>query len=63
MYIIKNKLNIEIKNLKNSIITEFAENAKNIPDCINLTYGEPDFFTPEIIKEKAIEGINNNITK
>lgn len=63
MYIIKNRLNIEIKNLKNSIITEFAENAKNIPNCINLTYGEPDFFTPEIIKEKAIEGINNNITK
>lgn len=32
-------------------------------DIINLSIGEPDFFTPTASKEKAIEAINNNKTK
>jgi len=31
-------------------------------DVINLTLGEPDFNTPDHIKEAAIEAIHNNIT-
>jgi aspartate aminotransferase len=32
-------------------------------DVIDLTVGEPDFPTPEFIKELAIEGLHKNITK
>ncbi len=32
-------------------------------DVIDLTVGEPDFTTPEFIKELAIEGLHKNITK
>jgi len=31
-------------------------------DVINLSIGEPDFNTPECVKEAAIEAINKNIT-
>ncbi len=31
-------------------------------DVINLTLGEPDFNTPEHIKEAAIEAVHNNVT-
>jgi aspartate aminotransferase len=31
-------------------------------DVINLSIGEPDFNTPQCIKEAAIDAINNNIT-
>lgn len=31
-------------------------------DVISLSFGEPDFFTPEHIKQAAIEAINNNFT-
>ena len=32
-------------------------------DVIDLTVGEPDFPTPEFIKELAIEGLHKNITR
>jgi aspartate aminotransferase len=32
-------------------------------DVIDLTVGEPDFPTPEFIKDLAIEGLNKGITK
>jgi aspartate aminotransferase len=32
-------------------------------DVINLTVGEPDFPTPEFIKDLAIEGLNKGLTK
>ena len=32
-------------------------------DVIDLTLGEPDFQTPEFIKDLAIEGLNKGITK
>lgn len=31
-------------------------------DVISLSFGEPDFFTPDHIKQAAIEAINNNFT-
>ncbi|MDE5559138.1 MAG: aminotransferase class I/II-fold pyridoxal phosphate-dependent enzyme, partial [Bacteroidales bacterium] len=31
-------------------------------DVINLSIGEPDFNTPEVIKEAGIEAIKNNFT-
>ena len=32
-------------------------------DVIGLAAGEPDFTTPEHVKQAAIEAINNNLTK
>ncbi len=32
-------------------------------DVISLSLGEPDFFTPDFIKEAAIEGIQKNFSK
>ncbi|OFY48030.1 MAG: aspartate aminotransferase [Bacteroidetes bacterium GWF2_41_31] len=32
-------------------------------DIINLSIGEPDFNTPDFVKQGAIEAIHNNITK
>lgn len=32
-------------------------------DVISLSLGEPDFYTPDFIKEAAKEGIDNNFTK
>jgi aspartate aminotransferase len=32
-------------------------------DIISLSLGEPDFFTPQFIKDAAVEGMNQNYTK
>jgi aspartate aminotransferase len=39
---------------------ELKAAGKNI---IGLSLGEPDFNTPDFIKEAAIEGINKNFSK
>ena len=31
-------------------------------DVISLSLGEPDFFTPQFIKDAAVEAMNNNFT-
>ncbi len=31
-------------------------------DIINLSIGEPDFYTPDFVKQAAIDAINNNFT-
>ncbi len=31
-------------------------------DIISLSLGEPDFFTPQFIKDAALDGMNNNFT-
>lgn len=40
----------------------FANKVARIPDGINLTIGEPDFPTPERVKEAAIRAISDNRT-
>lgn len=40
----------------------FANRIARIPDGINLTIGEPDFATPERVKQAAISAINDNLT-
>ncbi len=37
--------------------------ASKYPDAINLTVGEPNFDTPEHIKQSAIKAIEENMTK
>lgn len=59
----ENRLNKNITQVKLSGIRKFSEYAKSVrPDAIFLTIGDPDFDTPEVIKQKAIESLNNNET-
>jgi aspartate aminotransferase/aminotransferase len=43
-------------------IREIMELAWKTPDCIHLEVGQPDFPTPEHIKEAGIQAIRNNFT-
>ncbi len=43
-----------------ALVNELKSQGK---DIVNLSIGEPDYNTPEVIKEAGIEAINNNITK
>lgn len=46
-----------------SISAKAAKLAEKGLDVINFSAGEPDFDTPDFIKEAAIDAINNNFTK
>ncbi|MCX8082510.1 MAG: pyridoxal phosphate-dependent aminotransferase [bacterium] len=55
------------KNIKPSATLEINKKAKELKakgvDVINLSVGEPDFDTPDIIKEFAIKSIKDGFTK
>ncbi|MFX3618872.1 MAG: aminotransferase class I/II-fold pyridoxal phosphate-dependent enzyme [Sporolactobacillus sp.] len=53
-------LNKWVESLQVSEIRQFEEQTKNIPDILKLTLGEPDFNTPERIKQAAIQAIHDN---
>ncbi len=44
-------------------IRQIFEKAQSIPDIIRLEFGEPDFDTPENIKEAAKQAISHGYTK
>jgi aminotransferase len=48
------------KNLNISLIKQIELQASKIPNAISLAQGIPSFETPEIIKQKAIEGLRNH---
>ncbi|WNS76608.1 aminotransferase class I/II-fold pyridoxal phosphate-dependent enzyme [Bacillus sp. DTU_2020_1000418_1_SI_GHA_SEK_038] len=50
-------LNSHVLNLGISGIRTFSNQLANFPDAINLTIGQPDFPTPQHIKEAAISSI------
>ncbi len=43
-----------------AIVNELKSQGK---DIVNLSIGEPDYFTPNVIKQAGIKAINNNMTK
>ncbi len=55
-------LNPNAVKLKTSGIRRIMDLAKSKEGCIGLTIGEPDFHTPEIIKEKVKEALDANMT-
>ena len=55
-------LNRNLTTLTRSTIRVYTALAKSIPDCVNLTIGEPDFDTPENIKEAAVAALGENRT-
>ena len=49
----ENFLNSALYGVKRSAIRVYSQMAKNTPGCISLTLGEPDFDTPENIRNAA----------
>ena len=55
-----NRLNQDLKKIQPNEIRAFDMQVSQIPDIIKLTLGEPDFDTPEVVKQAAIDSINQN---
>ena len=55
-------LNRNLDTLQRSGIRRFTNLAKEVPDCVMLTIGEPDFDTPEPIKAAAVKALTQNQT-
>lgn len=55
-------MNQGLLSLKPSGIRHFTALAKATPGCTLLTIGEPDFQTPEPIKQAAKDALDNNLT-
>ncbi|MHD0398144.1 aminotransferase class I/II-fold pyridoxal phosphate-dependent enzyme [Staphylococcus simulans] len=58
----KLSLNTNSKFLRAPSIRQFSSRIKNIPDCINLTIGQPDFPMPDVVKDAYIKAIENDET-
>ncbi len=55
-------LNQNLNTLKRSAIRVYTNLARETPDCAMLTIGEPDFDTPEAIKQAAWTALSQNQT-
>ncbi len=58
----RERMNSAVFDLRRSAIREFAKLAKQTPGCISLTLGEPDFDTPEPIRNQAKISLDNGET-
>tara|TARA_B100001287_G_scaffold99049_1_gene83275 strand:+ start:90 stop:1301 length:1212 start_codon:yes stop_codon:yes gene_type:complete len=65
--IIKNNVSERVKNLSESATIAMARKSRELKaqgiDVISLSLGEPDFNTPDFIKNAAVEGIHQNYSK
>ncbi|MCF8565622.1 aminotransferase A [Alicyclobacillus tolerans] len=55
-------LNARVKGIAISGIRKFSQLAARYPDAIHLTLGQPDFLTPEHVKQAAKQAIDRNQT-
>lgn len=55
-------LNSLVKDIEISGIRKFYNMVSDVPGMLSLTIGQPDFHTPQHIKEAAIKAINDNQT-
>lgn len=55
-----NKISKRMENVKPDAILSFGASIADVDGLIPLTIGEPDFNTPDHIKEAAIQAINDN---
>ena len=55
-------LNNKATKLRISGIREFSNQLVDYPNALNLTIGQPDFPTPEAVKQAGIQAIENNKT-
>lgn len=57
---LEHKFNRQVEQVAVSDIRQFDIDVSEIPGIIKLTLGEPDFNTPEHVKQAAIQAINDN---
>lgn len=55
--------NKKMKNIEVPGTRQFANRVEEFPDAVDLTLGQPDFDTPEPVKNAAIEAINTKSMK
>ena len=55
-----NRFNPRLKTVEISKIRNFDQQISSIPGIIKLTLGEPDFSTPEHVKQAGITAIEEN---
>lgn len=55
-------LNSNLSALTRSPIRAFTNLARETPGCVALTLGEPDFDTPQPIKDAAVDALARNMT-
>ncbi len=55
-------MNSNLSGLKRSAIRVYTNLARTVDDCVMLTIGEPDFDTPQSIKDAAIRALRDNQT-
>ena len=55
-------LNENLFRLKPSAIRRFTAMAKDVPDCVMLTLGEPDLCTPQEVKDAALAALKDDQT-
>ena len=58
----ENLINQRVQSIQISGIRKFYNKVINYPDAISLTIGQPDFYTPQHIKEAAKKAIDENKT-
>lgn len=56
------KLNKRVEAIQISGIRQFANQIPSTPGAVNLTIGQPDFPTPEAVKQAGSEAIRNDQT-
>lgn len=54
--------NEQTQEMEVSLIRQFDEQVQGIDGMIRLTLGQPDFPTPQHVKDAGIEAINNNFS-
>lgn len=54
------RFNKHLKDIEVSMIRQFDQSISDIPGILKLTLGEPDFTTPEHVKEAAKQAIDAN---
>ena len=55
-------LNSNLSGLKRSAIRVYTNLARTVEDCVMLTIGEPDFDTPQAVKDAAMAALRDNQT-
>lgn len=55
-----NRFNKNLDRIEVSLIRQFDQSISKIPGILRLTLGEPDFTTPNHVKEAAKLAIDNN---
>ncbi len=56
------RLSRSLEGIKPSPIRSFGALARSTPGCISLTIGQPDFDTPEVIKQAAKDALDAGLT-